>query len=134
MKIFLDDLRLVDMSHNSNKGIRNISNFVIARNDREFIKIVDSSILSIDLVSFDHDLACYNNGIEFTGKNACEYLIDKCIEYDRKFPDWYVHSDNTCGRDNIIGLILNYIKKIDNVDISGYRYYHRGYVNGQFID
>ena len=133
MKIFLDDIRSVDMSHNPNKGLRIVTDFVIVRNDKDFIKLVDENINDITLVSFDHDLACFNDGVEFTGKTACEYLIHKCLETGRKFPDWYVHSDNTAGRENIIGLILNYMKSIDGVDTSDYRYFHRGFVNGKFV-
>ena len=132
-KIFLDDLRSVDMSHNPNKGLGVVTDFVIARDDKDFIKLVDENINDITLVSFDHDLACFKDGNEFTGKTACEYLIHKCLETGRKFPDWYVHSDNTAGRENIIGLILNYMKSIDGVDTSDYRYFHRGRVNGKFV-
>jgi hypothetical protein len=133
MKVFIDDLRTVDMSHNSKKGLGEITDFVIVRNDIDFINLVDNHINDISLVSFDHDLACFKDGNEFTGKTACEYLIDKCIDSGRKFPDWYVHTDNTCGRENIIGLILNYMKSIDGVDISGYKYFHKGFVNGKFV-
>jgi hypothetical protein len=41
MKIFLDDLRSVDMSHNPNKGLGLVTDFVIVRNDKDFIKLVD---------------------------------------------------------------------------------------------
>jgi hypothetical protein len=133
MKIFLDDRREVTMSHNPNKGLGDVTDFVIARDDKDFIKLVDENINDITLVSFDHDLACFKDGNEFTGKTACEYLIHKCLETGRKFPDWYVHSDNTAGRENIIGLILNYMKSIDGVDTSDYRYFHRGRVNGKFV-
>jgi hypothetical protein len=133
MKIFLDDLRSVDMSHNPNKGLGVVTDFVVVRNDDDFIKLVDKHFDEITLVSFDHDLACFRDGVEFTGKTACEYLIGKCLETGKKFPDWYVHSDNTSGRQNIIGLILNYMKSIDGVDTSGYKYFHRGFVNGKFI-
>lgn len=133
MKIFLDDIREVTMSHNPNKGLGVVVDFVIARDDKDFIKLVDENINDIKLVSFDHDLACWRDGNEFTGKTACEYLIHKCLETGRKFPDWYVHSDNTAGRENIIGLILNYMKSIDVVNTSDYRYFHRGRVNGKFV-
>lgn len=134
MKIFLDDLRSVPMSHNPNKGLGVIEDFVIVRNGEEFIKLVDENINDISLISFDHDLACYDeNGNEFTGKTAAEYLIQKCQDVGRRFPDWYVHSDNTSGRQNIIGLIVNYMDFVDGVDISGLKYFHKGYYNGRFI-
>ena len=85
MRIFIDDLRSVDMSHNPNKGLGLVTDFVIARDDKDFIKLVDENINDITLVSFDHDLACWVDGNEFTGKTACEYLIDKCLEVGRKF-------------------------------------------------
>jgi hypothetical protein len=134
MKIFLDDLRSVSMSHNPNKGLGVIEDFVIVRNDKEFIEMVDENINDILLVSFDHDLACYDyRGNEFTGKTAAEYLIQKCQDVGRNFPDWYVHSDNTSGRQNIIGLIVHYMKVVDGVDTSELMYYHKGYYNGKFI-
>ena len=132
-KIFLDDKRTVEMSHNSSLGLGNITDFVIIRNDKDFIDFVEKN-KDLKLISFDHDLGLFlSNGEEFTGKTACEHLINMCLDSGNKFPDWYVHTDNTCGRENIIGLILNYMKNVDNVDISGYRYFHRGYINGKFI-
>lgn len=133
MKIFLDDIRSVEMSHNSKKGLGEINDFVIIRNDKDFIDIVEKNFDEIELISFDHDLACFNDNKEFTGKTAADLIIQKCLDTNRKFPDWYVHSDNNIGKDNIIGTILNYIKRFDNVDVSDYRYYHKGYVKGKFI-
>jgi hypothetical protein len=43
MKIFIDDLRSVDMSHNPNKGLGKVTDFVIARNDEDYIKLVDEN-------------------------------------------------------------------------------------------
>lgn len=137
MKLFLDDKRSVDMSHNPNKGLGEVNDFVIVRNDSDFIDFVNNNFDKITLVSFDHDLAVleskFANGDEFTGKTACEILVNKCLDSGKKFPDWYVHTDNTNGRENIIGLILNYIKNVDGVDVSDYRYFHKGYVNGKFV-
>ena len=94
---------------------------------RTFIQI----IFSIDLISFDHDLACYKDGVEYTGKSAVDYLIDYCLDNDKKFPDWYAHTDNTSGKRNIIGAILNYINKVEGKDITNFRYYHNGIVNNK---
>lgn len=133
MKIFLDDIRTIEMSHNSNKGLGPIDDFIIIRNGNEFIDLVNKNFDKISLISFDHDLACYIDGVEFTGKTACDIIINRCLDTGYKFPDWYVHSDNNIGRENIIGTILNYIKRFDNVDINDYLYYHKGYVNGKFV-
>lgn len=133
MRIFLDDIRSIEMSHNSNKGLGEIKDFTIARDDKSFINLIDKNLSEISLISFDHDLACYRDGEEFTGKTACEYVINKCLDKGVKFPDWYVHSDNTSGRENIISYILNYMSKVDGIDISECRYFHKGYINGKFI-
>ena len=133
MKVFLDDKRVVEMSHNPNKGLGEINDFVILRDDKSFIDFINQNFDKIELISFDHDLACFNDGSEFTGKTACEFVIEKCLDTGRKFPDWYVHSDNNVGRENIIGTILNYVKRFDGVDISDFRYFHKGYVNGKFV-
>lgn len=133
MKVFLDDKRVVEMSHNPNKGLGEINDFVILRDDKSFIDFINQNFDKIELISFDHDLACFNNDGEFTGKTACEFVINKCLDTGEKFPDWYVHSDNNVGRENIIGTILNYVKRFDGIDVSDFRYFHKGYVNGKFV-
>jgi hypothetical protein len=135
MNIFLDDIRTPKMSHNEAKGLgtqfSNSDNWVIARDYFEFKNIIDSNINDIKLVSFDHDLACVSDGREWTGKDAADYLIEKCLDMDIKFPDFYVHSDNTSGKANIIGVILNFLKYKEGFDTSSFRYYHNGVINGK---
>jgi hypothetical protein len=48
-------------------------------------------------------------------------------------PDWYVHSDNTSGKNNIIGAITSYLKNVEGRDMSDFRYFHSGIVNSQPI-
>lgn len=135
MKIFLDDIRIPSMSHNVSKGLgvdySNKDKWVIVRDYFDFIDLVDKHFDEIDLISFDHDLACYKDGVEFTGKSAVDYLIDYCLDNNKKFPDWYAHTDNTSGKRNIIGAILNYINKVEGKDITNFRYYHNGIVNNK---
>jgi hypothetical protein len=133
MKIFLDDIRTVKMSHNKEKGLGIIEDFIIIRDGIDFTKTIEDKIKEIKLISYDHDLACFLDGVEFTGKDALDFVIQKCLEYNIELPDWYVHSDNTSGRENIIKLALNYMKNVDDKDISGFRYFHRGYYNGKFV-
>lgn len=78
----------------------------------------------------NHDLACYKDGEEFTGKTAVDYIINYCLDHDKKFPNWYAHTDNTNGRQNIIGAVLNYLNKVEGVDTSKFRYFHKGIING----
>jgi hypothetical protein len=55
------------------------------------------------------------------------------LDHKKKFPNWYAHTDNTSGRQNIRGTILNYLDKVENVDISNVRYFHNGILNGVAI-
>jgi hypothetical protein len=135
MNIFLDDIRIPSMSHNVSKGLgvdySNKDKWVIVRDYFDFIDLVDKNFDEIDLISFDHDIACYKDGVEYTGKSAVDYLIDYCLDNNKKFPDWYAHTDNTSGKRNIIGAILNYINKVEGKDITNFRYYHNGIVNNK---
>lgn len=133
--IFLDDIRIPSMSHNVSKGLgvyySDKDKWIIVRDYFDFIDLVDKHFDEIDLISFDHDLACYKDGVEYTGKSAVDYLINYCLDNNKKFPDWYAHTDNTSGKRNIIGAILNYINKVEGKDITNFRYYHNGIVNNK---
>lgn len=135
MNIFLDDIRIPSMSHNVDKGLgvdySNKDKWVIVRDYFDFIDLVDNNFDKINLISFDHDLACYKDGVEYTGKSAVDYLIDYCLDNNKKFPDWYAHTDNTSGKRNIIGSVLNYLDKVEGKDITNFRYYHNGIVNNK---
>ncbi len=141
MNIYLDDLRVPSMSHNKDKGLGYAYSFeskwVIVRDYFEFVELINSDFDKINLISFDHDLACFkkSHGIreEFTGKSAVDYLINFCLDNNKKFPDWYVHTDNTSGRGNIIGAILNYMKVIEGYDTTNFRYYNSGIFNNKII-
>ncbi len=137
MKIFLDDIRIPNMSHNDERGISVLSDtnkWIITRDYKSFTKIIDNEFDNIELISFDHDLACYDDdGNELTGKDAVNYVVDYCMDNNKKFPDWYVHSDNTAGRENIIKTILNFLNRIEGKDISGFRYYNKGIINNNLV-
>lgn len=137
MNLFLDDIRIPSMSHNNMRGLgidySPTENWVIARDYFEFIDIVNKHFDEIDLVSFDHDLACVKNGREYTGKDAADYLINYCLDNNKNFPNWYAHTDNTSGRQNIIGSITSYLRKVEGKDLSDFRYYHNGIINNKFV-
>lgn len=137
MNIYLDDIRIPKMSHNKDSGLgENYSkkeNWIIVRDYFEFKKLIDNNLSEINLISFDHDLASFDHNKEFTGKDAVNYLIEKLLDTNIEFPNWYVHSDNTSGRKNIIGIILSYLKSVENKDISNFRYHHKGMYNGEPI-
>jgi hypothetical protein len=135
MNIFLDDIRIPSMSHNVDKGLgvdySDKNKWVIVRDYFDFIDLVDKNFDKINLISFDHDLACYKDGVEYTGKSAVDYLIDYCLDNNKNFPDWYAHTDNTSGKRNIIGAVLNFLDKVEGKDITNFRYYHNGIVNNK---
>lgn len=132
MNIFLDDERDPKYVKTMMSGFYP-QDWIIARNYFEFCKLVDEHLEEIKLVSFDHDIASYDeSGKEWTGKDAADYLINKCLDSGRIFPSWFVHTSNTSGRPNIIGAILNYLKYIENQKID-WRYYHSGIINGRAI-
>jgi hypothetical protein len=136
MNLFLDDIRLANMAHNSSKGLGDSyskdSDWTIVRTYDDFVGVVNAKFDDIDLISFDHDLACFDaDGNEMTGKNAVDYVIGYCLDNDKPFPkSWYVHSDNTNGRQNIIGAITNYLDKVEGIVYPDFRGYHKGVVNG----
>jgi hypothetical protein len=135
MNIFLDDIRIPSMSHNVDKGLgvdySDKNKWVIVRDYFDFIDLVDKNFDKINLISFDHDLACYKDGVEYTGKSAVDYLIDYCLDNNKNFPDWYAHTDNTSGKRNIIGAVLNFLDKVEGKDITNFRYYHNGIINNK---
>jgi hypothetical protein len=137
MNVFLDDLRIPSMAHSKGRNLgeeySNSEDWIIVRDYFEFVDLVNESFDEISLVSFDHDLACYKYGKEWTGKDAANYLIEYCLDNNKKFPNWYVHSDNTTGRNNIVSAIINYLKIVEGLDTSNFRYYHSGILNGKFV-
>lgn len=80
-----------------------------------------------DFIAFDHDLALehyappsqydrYNewaieqNFSEETDYDYAKWLVDYCIDTDQKLPDFFSHSMNPTGRENINILLNNFIK------------------------
>jgi hypothetical protein len=134
MNLYLDDLRVPSMSNSDGRGLGSAysatDKWTIVRDYFEFVDVIKNNFDEIELISFDHDLACYKDGKEYTGKDAANFLIDYCLDNDKKFPNWFVHSDNTSGKSNIIGVILNYLSRIEGIDTSKFRYHHNGIING----
>jgi hypothetical protein len=139
MNIFLDDIRSAKMAHSSYKGLGTAyskdSDWTIVRTYDDFVDVVNAKFDDIDLISFDHDLACFDaDGNEMTGKNAVDYAIGYCLDNGKPFPkSWYVHSDNTSGRQNIIGAIINYLDKVEGIKHNDFRAYHKGVLHGRPI-
>ncbi len=134
MNLYLDDKRVPSMSNSEGRGLgsaySSTNKWVIVRDYFEFVDAINNNFDDIDLISFDHDLACYKDGREYTGKDAANFLIDYCLDNNKKFPNWFVHSDNTAGKSNIISIIINYLNRIEGIDTSKFRYQHNGIING----
>jgi hypothetical protein len=86
-----------------------------------------------DAISFDHDLADthytpeeYWNDYERsktyqdiqiheekTGMDCVKWLVNYCMDNDKKLPVYYIHSANPVGADNMKGLLSNYLKHFE---------------------
>jgi len=126
--LWLDDLRnpFLDIEGRVPKE-NGIINWVL--NYEEFVQWIEKFGLP-SIISFDHDLADEHytpekywddyqlskkyqesqNYQEKTGMDCAKWLIDYCIDKKEKLPQYYVHSANPVGADNIIGILENYKK------------------------
>ena len=132
--LFLDDIR------NPKEVFSYIKNeiyldddWVIVRNFDEFTKFIEDSWLHDGFpskVTFDHDLAdehyrpsMFNDPdkynvycLEFnekTGMDCAKWLINFCIDNKLTLPEYYVHSMNPVGGQNILSILNNY-RKFEN--------------------
>lgn len=130
--IFLDDDRQPTFVK-SQMGKLYPENWIVINNYFDFTKFVDDHFDEINLISFDHDIASFDkSGKEWTGKDAVDYIIGKCLDTGNTFPSFFVHTMNTSGRPNIIGAVLSYLKHVENKQIN-WKYYNSGIINGQII-
>ncbi len=56
-------------------------------------------------VAFDHDL-----GEDESGYDCAKWLVDYCIDNNVMLPQWTIQSANPVGKDNINGLMNNFLK------------------------
>jgi len=104
----------------------------IVRSYNEFVAWIESNGLPV-IISFDHDLADthytpehlwvdYNASkawqdaqvhVEKTGFECAKWLVEYCMDNKLPLPQYYCHSQNPVGKDNIIGLLNNF-KKYQN--------------------
>ena len=88
--------------------------WVVVRSFNEAVKYFTDNGCP-DYISFDHDIDSYDvNGNEKTGKDVASWIIDKDLDNDGQFIpkdfEFNVHSANSVGRDNINGLLINYLR------------------------
>jgi hypothetical protein len=127
--LFLDDCRNV-------KDVKWIElplvEWTIAKNYDDFTRII-SSLGIPQRVSFDNDLADehyqeyhraihaksvpfgkfnYDGMKEKTGYECAKWLVHYCQERGIVFPEYYVHTQNTIAKEDIISLIESYKKSL----------------------
>jgi len=100
--LWLDDLRNPYL----NKQRRCPDGYIVywVTNYSEFIEWIEKFGLP-DAISFDHDL-----GEVATGMDCAKWLVNYCLDNNRELPEFYVHSANPVGAENIKTLLENYKK------------------------
>lgn len=110
-KVFLDDLRTVDMVYDKSME----DEFIVVRNVADFKKLVQKMGVP-DFVSFDHDLGEDEFGnVAETVYDAVKWMV-YVKEYDLRKMDFFIHSSNPVGSENIEYLIKNWNKELDRRD------------------
>jgi hypothetical protein len=112
-KLFLDDVRepkqvtWVEMP---------LGPWIVIRNYNEFVEYITKNGLP-SFVAFDHDLGQehyivgkpkYNEYKEKTGYDCVKWLIEYCMNHNKLFPDYQVHSMNPIGKMNIRAIVENF--------------------------
>lgn len=108
---------------------------VWAKNYKEFVHYIERLGLPT-AICFDHDLAIehiedhvqqkevvlpgtkihptYHEFVERTGYDCAKWLVDYCIDNDEPLPLYNIQSANPVGKENIDGLLKNFIKYQNN--------------------
>lgn len=131
-KLFLDDFRKPIQCVNymyrriGNKNPVYLQEWVVVKNYDEFVDYITIHGMP-ELISFDHDLsdAHYSGEIsnatdwedyyllsdrEMTGYDCAKWLVDYCETNNKPLPEFYVHSMNSVGTQNIQRYLDNYKK------------------------
>lgn len=107
--LFLDDIRAPSDSFYYTKDKKYTElKWMIVKSHKEFINVIDENGLP-DLISFDHDLS-----EEKTGYDCAKWLYDYCLENNKQFPEYLIHSWNIVGTKNIKHYIENFKKHNKN--------------------
>ncbi|TXK23396.1 hypothetical protein FVR03_22690 [Pontibacter qinzhouensis] len=106
-KLFLDDLRTVDMVYDESM----VAEFDVVRTYADFVKYIQENGLP-DFISFDNDLGLDKNGeVAPDGYAAVKWLV-----YESGLNlinlSFHVHSANPVASEQIRGLLRNYLKHL----------------------
>ncbi|MGV7105757.1 cyclic-phosphate processing receiver domain-containing protein [Flavobacterium sp. U410] len=107
-KLFLDDIRTVDMIYN--KSLE--TEFDIVRSYNEFVAYITKNGLPI-FISFDNDLGLDEEGnVAPDGLECAKWLVYQS-KLDLRNLNFKVHSANPVASEQIKGLLNNYIKHLN---------------------
>lgn len=130
-RLFLDDIRnpLDAYSYTGFVSYRD-DHWKVVRNYDQFVDYITRNYEKHDampsIIGFDHDLAeqhyspTMNNPEEYskleetftekTGMDCAKWLVEFCMDNNLKLPEFFVHSMNPAGGQNILSLLDNYKK------------------------
>ena len=98
MKLYLDDIR------NPHQSCYKDSEWIVCRNDTEFVSAIEQHFSDLEVVSFDNDLANFDSdGNEITGytlvKWLCDYIQDNNLDISNLRLNF--HTANPVGKENM---------------------------------
>lgn len=120
-KIFLDDERMPCDCIGFMPWCKEMyeqKDWVIVRNYEAFIKTIEENWerdkSMPEIISFDHDL-----GVEMTGKDCANWLVNFCMEVGMPLPAFVVHSRNVVGAENIAVMLDGFRKYFGKKNMKG---------------
>ncbi|MFN8393535.1 MAG: cyclic-phosphate processing receiver domain-containing protein [Bacteroidia bacterium] len=106
-KLFLDDLRTVDMVYAPSQ----LSEFDVVRTYKDFVDYVLANGLP-EFISFDNDLGLDEDGEVALDGYACAKWLVYESGLDLRRLRYHVHSANPVAAEQIRGLLGNYIRHL----------------------
>lgn len=115
--LFLDDIRYpIEVYYYTKQDMFLRKDWHIVRNYEQFvIRILENGLP--DMISFDHDLADEHylqpdsqEFVERTGYDCAKWLVEYCMDNGADLPEFYCHSMNPVGKENIESLLKNFKK------------------------
>lgn len=111
-QVFIDDIRDPSWVY----GFGTDSQWVVVRSGFEFTKWVETNGLP-KVISYDHDLGGVDeNGNEVdpatvpSGMDCAHYVVNYCLDHNVPLPECRIHTANSVGRDNLMGLLEGFAK------------------------
>ena len=105
--IWLDDIRVPNKTYIASLKCNDCKVIWLDSYD-SFVNHIEEYGLP-DVISFDHDLGEFGES-ERNGFTAAKFLVNYCIDHDLPLPEYYCHSSNPIGKENILGLLNNFKK------------------------